>query len=509
MNHTDAAGETRSGRALAWAFAFTWSQRGGAALVTLLLAAIVGPRDYGIVMIAMIYITLVELFLEQGISIALVQRSELEEDDLHSAFWMNLVWAGLLTVLSIGLAGWWAKANGEEELTPVIQVLSLLIPIRGLTLVQHAILHRQMRFKKLALRSGIAAVAGGVVGVTLALRGAGVWALVSQQVVGAAVGLIAMWGISRWRPRLRFSRRHARRLLGFSGHVFLGNLGNWVSRRSDALLIGLFFGPVAVGLYRFADRIVETLLSLGMRPMQLFTIPYLSRLQNEPVALRRRVEEVFRMTVLATIPAMMVLAAISDYLIALVDVSWEPAADVLKFLALVGIAKAFVVLAGPVAYAVGRPGTRTLWVWSIALVSAATFIPVAALLRDEDVGTQVVGIAASRAAVFMLVFVPLTLVIAARLVGLQRVSVIAPLIVPTLAGLAAIAAVALLSAAGLRTVLPAGVALLLATVVAVGVAVAVILALDLSARRVSLRFYRRVTRRAPAPWGRAVTEDRG
>ena len=97
---------------------------------------------------------------------------------------------------------------------------------------------------------------------------------------GSVVSLVLFWSLVRWVPRLRFSRAHSRELLGFSVNVFVANMGGFLNRRADALLMGLFFGPVVVGIYRLADRLVDVLLELTMRPVGAVSLPHFSRLQS-------------------------------------------------------------------------------------------------------------------------------------------------------------------------------------------------------------------------------------
>ena len=271
---------------LKWAFYMTWADRAFSVFFTFLLAAILGPRDFGIVALALIYIAVVQLLLEGGIQTAVVQREGLEDDHLDSAFWVNLGWCLLLAAGSFLLAGWWARLNGVPELKEVVQVLSVLLVIYGLTIVQLGLFQREMRFRALAIRETLAVIVGGVLGLVLALRGAGVWALVAQQLGFAVTQLVLLWAMSTWRPRFRFSRSHARDLVGFSSGVFLSNLGGFINRRADALLMGIFFGPTAVGLYRLADRFSDNVLELTMRPVGHVSLPFFSRLQNDRPALR-------------------------------------------------------------------------------------------------------------------------------------------------------------------------------------------------------------------------------
>ena len=273
-------------RAVKWAYAMTLGQRGIATALTFVLAAILGPRDFGTIAMATAYVLFIEMLVVQGMPAAIIQRKDLTPAQLDSVFWMVLAAGGGLALGSVALSGWWASVNQLPELAAVIRVLSLLVIIRGLTVVQQALLQRRMDFRGLAvINSGAAAIGGGI-GVVLALNGAGVWALVAQQLIDAASGSAMMWMRGRWRPRLRFSWRDARPILGFSGSVFASHAGVYAATQSDALLMGVFFGPVAVGLYRLADRAVRVLLEVSTRSIQIVALPHLSALQDDRARLR-------------------------------------------------------------------------------------------------------------------------------------------------------------------------------------------------------------------------------
>jgi teichuronic acid exporter len=484
---------------LRWAFVMNWGQRGVSTVVTFVLAGLLGPHDFGLVAIAAVYIAFIQVFLEQGIGAAVIQRERLEPEHLDSAFWMNLVWGLLLIGLSIGLAGWWSALNHLPELERVIDVLSVLIPISALTVVQQAVLQRDLKFKKLAVRSNISALIGGACGIAMGLAGAGVWALVAQQLVAAAAALVLLWSVSHWVPRARFSWLHARELLGFSIQAFLGNVAVFVTRRADALLMGIFFGPAAVGLYRLADRLVEAVITLSTRPVQVVSFPHFSRLQGDPQALRGSVRACMRITLITTIPAMAILAASSDFVMATLGPAWVGAADPLKVLSVVGIGKALILFTGPLLFAVAKPHFRTIVVWSLALVSAAVLVVVALLLRDKSTSEQVLGVAVSRVFVFVALFVPISLALIWRVSGVTPRSLLSLAPVPVASGLAAGGVVALARATGLVADLPAVLALLVAGGLGALVGISVLLVLEPRVRAEVRALLRAVRRRPLAP----------
>jgi PST family polysaccharide transporter len=482
---------------LRWAFALTWGQRGITLVFTIVLAAILGPEAFGVMAMALVYVAFVDLLQDQGVGTAVVQRDKLERAHLDSAFWVNLVWCVGLAVVSFALAGWWADVMNVEQLESVIQVLSIVLVVYGFSFVQQAYLRRELQFQKLALRSNVAALVGGLVGLALALSGAGVWSLVAQQIAIACTSVTLLWAVSDWRPHLSFSRRHAQDILGFSASVFVANLGGFVNRRGDVLLMGLFFGPTVVGIYRLADRFVDAVLELTLRPIGLVSLPHFSRLQHDREALRGTVAACIRLVLLTSVPALLALAACSDYVLAVVGEEWEPGSTALMLLCIVGIVKGLVHFTGPLLFAVARPLSRALVLWVIAAVNVAAVLVVGQALESASEDDQLLGMSAVRALVSLAVVVPLNLVIIRRLAGIRLRSLV-PWSAPSVAaGLASIAVVQGLSATGLLDGLPPLVALLVAGGLTVGVSAAILLTFEprLRAEIARLRRDLRTTRR--------------
>lgn len=478
-------------RALKWAFVMNWGQRGLATIFTVVLAALLGPHDFGVVALALVYVAFIDLFVEQGVVTAIVQRKDLDDAHLHSAFWINLAWCIVLAGVSVALSGPWARANDLPELEGVIDVLSITIVLWAFTIVQRALLERGMEFRKLAIRANVGAFVGGCVGVGLAIAGAGVWALVGQQLALTVTSVVLFFVLGRWVPRFRFSRHHARELFSFSVSVFAANVAGFLSRRSDILLMGLFFSPVVVGIYRLADRLVDTLLELSVRPVGLISLPHFSRLQDDPEGLRRSVGSCLRLALFLVIPAMLVLASCSQYVLGILGSKWSPGVDALRLLALVGIVKAIIFFTGPLLFALGRPAFRAIMLWGQAALSAGVVVAAGLVLAGSSVEDQLTGTAGSRALLFLLVFLPANLLIVTHLTGLRMREVVVWFPVPVASGLVAIAAVALVGATGVLDGLSPAPALLVAGSVAVATALGSLIVLEREVRDETLVLLRR------------------
>src|ERR1700688_2128113 len=157
--------------AVKWSYAASLGERAFGAIFAVILAALLGPRDFGIISIAVIYISFLQMFLDQGFVAALIQKKKLEPQHLNSVFWMDLALSFFLVALSILLSRWWAAINHAPQVATIISVLSLCIPIEGMAIVQKTILSREMDFKSLSIRSNASVLVSGVIGIGMAFGG--------------------------------------------------------------------------------------------------------------------------------------------------------------------------------------------------------------------------------------------------------------------------------------------------------------------------------------------------
>ena len=408
---------TSLAHALKWAYTANWGERGFSALFTFVLAAILGPRDFGVISIALIYIQFIKMLLEQGLVAALIQRHDLDSDHVDTAFWTNMGESAFLIVISVLLSRWWAAANALPALVPIIFALSLCIPIEALSLVQIALLKRNMNFKPISVRSNVSVVVGGTIGVMLAFAGCGVWALVVQQIVRDLMSSLLLWRLGEWRPRLRFSFPHLRDLFKCSVSTFIAQLGMFTESQAPAAVLGMLFGPVAVGLYRLADRFVSTILSAAVSSIQMVALPEFSRFQHDPKNLRRSVVACIRLGATCTVPAFVGLSVISRPLMQMIGPKWLPASQVLPILCISGIALTFASFTAPLLQAVSKAHHSAVLEW-LRTAGGVTSVVVAGLLvRHSDVQTQIVSVAVARLGVTLIVVGPLFLSIVLKRSG--------------------------------------------------------------------------------------------
>ena len=432
-----------------WAYTLYWGERGISSLLFFLLAGLLGPRDFGIMAIATVYISGFQLFLDQGLASAIIQRNELDDEHLSSAFWFNIFLSIILVALSVGFSREWAIFNHTPELQNMVCVLSICVFIEGLSIVQTAILRRQLNFRGLSIRVNSATSAGAVVGLAMAFHGFGAWSLVGQQLARDIAALILLTRISSWRPTFKFSLRKLADLLNFSIPNFFGRLAGFFEGQMASIVLGAFFGPVPVGLYRLADKAVVTVIGLSRGSIISASFPLFSRLQTMPAQFRNSVLTSVHMGAIVSLPPLAGLAMISGPLLAKFGASWLPATQALEVLCIAGMMQIFGDFTGPVLQALGRPRQSAVLDWSTSLAAIATLLAAGFIVRDNSVQAQVLGMSVARLAMAFFLTVPMYAFLLVRVTNISALKFLGAVLPSAIASVAVALAVDLIRFLGL------------------------------------------------------------
>lgn len=414
-------GDTSFGSAVAWSYAMDGSRVVMSLVVTLVLARVLGPAVYGTAAFAIVFTLLVRLVVQNGMVAAIIHRAQLEHRHLQAAFVMVLAVATVLTLATVGVAPVLAELTDDPDLEAVLQVLSVLVLIGGLSVVPEGIQRRQLNFRILAVRTFVAVLVGSVTALVAAALGAGIWAIVLQQVVTEVVALVLLWFVTPWRPSWSFDRSAAGDLLGFWSGTILASIGSYLRWQIDILLIGGFFPRETVGLYRFGQRLPDQWSELSVRALQNASLPELAKHQDDEHRFRERVIDVVRLSAIVGIPVLGVLAGLAGPLIDLVDATkWADAETAVTVLSLATAIKALTLFSAPVLQAIGRTFTLAALTWFHAGVGLGVFVGVGLWLGDDAtaVADQVLGTSWSRVLVFAIAVVVDSFVIS-RLTALR------------------------------------------------------------------------------------------
>ncbi|MBH8551090.1 lipopolysaccharide biosynthesis protein [Nostocaceae cyanobacterium CENA357] len=346
-------------KGLIWSALDSWGRQVISLGVFFILARLLGPEAFGLVALSSVFLAFLQVFLDQGFSTAIVQRQKLDAEHLDTAFWITLGISLILTVSSVACAGLAADLFHQPQLVPIIRCLSIGFIFSGLNSVQQAILQRQFAFKSLAIRSLIAVLVGGTVGVVMAFLNFGVWSIVGQQLSNSFVQVLVLWRVSNWRPGLRFSTIHAKELFSFGIHVSGFNILNFFNRRSDDLLIGYFLGPIALGYYSVAYRILLVMTEVLISTTTKVTIPIFSRLQAEPERLIKAFYKATQFAGLIAFPMFIIVPVLAPELVKILfGDQWNQSVPVMQILSLIGPIHLIIFYNSSVLTALGKPSWR-------------------------------------------------------------------------------------------------------------------------------------------------------
>jgi O-antigen/teichoic acid export membrane protein len=407
--------------ALKWAYVGSLGEKAFSTVLYLVLAGLLGPRDFGIASLAIIYVEFLKLFLDQGLATALIQKKDVTEDNLNAVFWMDIVLSVGLVLVGVSFSQVWGYLSHSPVVALVASVLSVGIIFEALTVVQFAILRKEMNFRILSIRANIANSVSLVVAAALAWQGAGVWALVSQVLVRDLIALVLLWKLAAWRPAFSFRWSGLRELLGFSLHNFAAQLALFADVQAGAIALGVFFGPAAVGLYRIADRIVATVITIAVSSIQAVSLPQFSRLQDQPQELKKSVLTCIRLSSVATLPALAGLAAVSYPLTAAIGPAWIPAADALKLLCVCGMGAIFTYFTGPLMQALGKPDQVAALTWTRTVLGCLILVAAGYLAQKSLPETQILSIVVARFVMTALFDVPLYVFFLLKLADLSPI----------------------------------------------------------------------------------------
>ncbi len=346
----------RSAHATLWALADLGGGQAASFLIFLVLARVIGPAQYGIFAIAMSLYTLLTIIQYYGFADAIVQRAKIDPCFLDTVFWCDLILALCLIVLAQLGAPFAARLFDDPVLDPMIRVLSLLSLLQALVTVPTALCRRALQMQVFAARTLLSYAAGGSVGILLALRGYGVWALVDAQVAQYIVILCIMYWRSTWRPGLRAQVGALRELLSFAGHFMFAYGVKLSTDRTSQLFVGLFVNEAEVGYYALASRILLTMITLTINPFERVGLPVLSRYSDDLPAFRTMYRKMVLVVNSIWMPTAVAFGASAPLLIpALFGSRWAPAATVLQAMSFMSPTLGLWFLSGQALAALGQP----------------------------------------------------------------------------------------------------------------------------------------------------------
>lgn len=305
--------------------------QGIAFLVSLLLARLLDPSDYGVLSMLTVFIAIAQVFVQSGLNTALIQKKDVDETDLSSVFYVSFGVAAAFYALLFVLSPWLAEFFRMPALKDTLRVMTLILLPGSLVSVQTAVVSRQMAFRRLMIASLCATVLSGTVGVVMALNGAGYWALVAQQMTNQCALAILLLVLIKWRPRRVFSFARVKSHLRFGWKLLVSGLLDTGFINLRSAVIGKKFSDEALAFYTRGKQFPELVMNAINGSISSVMLPVLSEQQDETERMKMTMRRSVMLSSFIVVPMMAGLAAVAEPMISLLLTDkWLPCVPFLQ-----------------------------------------------------------------------------------------------------------------------------------------------------------------------------------
>ena len=301
----------------------------------IIMARILTPSDYGLIGMLAIFMAISQSLVDSGFSQALIRKQDRTDVDNSTVFYFNIV-IGLCLYLVLYLsAPYIARFYNQPILVPLTRWISISIILNSLVVVQRATLTIKIDFKTQAKASFIAAIASGVIGITMASLGYGVWAIVCNQLSNLTINTFILWILSRWRPSLKYSWQSFKELFGFGSKIAVSGIIETIYRNIYLIVIGKLFNAQELGFYTRAQQFADFPSSNLTGIISRVTFPIMCTFQDDDNKLQDVYRRFLRLAAFIIFPLMIGVASLAFPLIStILGNKWAYSAQLLQILCL-------------------------------------------------------------------------------------------------------------------------------------------------------------------------------
>lgn len=313
-------------KSLFWKYLEKSGVQGVSFIVSIVLARLIAPSEFGLIAIVMILIELSNVIVDGGFNSALVQKKEPTNTDFSTILYVSIIVSVVIYAIIYVVSPYIADFYSETRLSHVLRVLCILLVVKAFNSVQNAYISKKMLFKKSFICHFVAVVVSGTTGIVLAYMGYGIWALVCQQIVSQLGVCLAMWFFVRWRPSLLFSKESLKNLFNFGWKVFVTNamIAFFVNVRG--LLVGKMFGPSDLAFFERGRQFPNIIISNLSSTIQAILFPVFANKQDDPVAVKSMLRRSIKTSTLFVAPMMVALIVMTKPIVLLLlTEKWLPA----------------------------------------------------------------------------------------------------------------------------------------------------------------------------------------
>ena len=324
-------------------------------IVSIVLARLLDPENYGVISIVMIFITFCDAIVTGGFGNAIVQKKDADELDVNTMLCCSVATSILLYIIIFCAAPYIASFYNMPIIRPILRVLGLRLLISGVNSIQRAWIQKRMLFKRFFVSTSFGTIISAVVGISMAYMGKGAWALVGQYLTNSFIDTAVLLITNDWKPRLQFSWKRAKEMLSYGWKVLVTTVVYTIEGDLRSLIIGKKFGSADLAYYDQGKKFPNLLVTNINTSISNVMFPVLSESQNDPTRLKQLCRRAVRIGIYLLSPLLIGLMGVADtFVIAILSEKWAPCIPFLRILTLVFLVRPFTTTCQQSILSVGR-----------------------------------------------------------------------------------------------------------------------------------------------------------
>ncbi|PWJ37000.1 lipopolysaccharide biosynthesis protein [Fibrobacter succinogenes] len=342
---------------IGWSFAERVSAQLVSFIVSIILARILAPEDYGILAIVSVFIAIGDALVTGGFGIALVQKKNSNEADFNSICWVSVAISMLLYLILFFCAPFISLFYKNMELTLIIRVLGVRLLFSAINSIQLAFVQKKLLFKKNCIIATVGIAISGVLGIFLAETGAGVWALIVQNLSSVAITTVLLMFFIEWKPKFQFSFGSVKELWGYGSKMFLATTVDTIKDNIRTLVVGKIFSSADLAYYNQGMRFPRLLVNDIVNSVGKVLLPVFSERQDDLKKNTYYMRQSIRISSFILLPLIFGLIGTADnFIMLLLSEKWMPCVPYLRILSLVFITRSINTILKNALLAIGKSG---------------------------------------------------------------------------------------------------------------------------------------------------------
>ena len=316
-------------------FIWRFAERCGAQAVTLIvsvvLARILTPNDFGTVSIVMVFITIMQVFVDSGLGAALIQKKDADDLDFSSVFYFNFVVCLILYAGMFMAAPYIAGFYNDSSLIAIVRVISLTIVISGVKGIQQSYVSRNMLFKRFFFATIGGTIFSAFLGIGMAYAGCGVWSIVAQQLSNATIDTLILWITVKWRPKRMFSWSRLKELLSYGWKLLASSLLDTIYNNLRNLIIGKIYTSADLAYYNQGDKFPKVIVTNVNTSIDSVLLPSMAGEQDHSERVKSMTRRAIKTSTFIMAPLMMGLLFCAEPIVELLlTEKWLPCVPYLR-----------------------------------------------------------------------------------------------------------------------------------------------------------------------------------